>query len=484
MGIGGGIITKKLLFAALLISSLFLSGIAGVSATDAETAEIQSDNSSTVQEKADIEINNTDNVDKSATTQNPADESVKTVKNTGTPKASTKTNQTTTETESTTQDTVSTDVDKTTESQTVPSTDSASQDSTDTETKDVDQTANAENSVPTSPDTANNTTNTQEKLAAAGETKTPASFTVSQINDAAARVKAFIETNKRLPKYVTIGTSQVTMPDFLKLLSAGLLQINSGKTAPITLKNVNTPVKPSESIKSGNIYKAGYLDLAKRVNAFIDANGRLPNYTSSNLGKLTYESLIYMFSRVLNFQKENNRLPNYVAVKPWSTIGTSSTGGTTPVPVPAELQQYLKATSNCQVTNAQIKSLTASITNGKTSTYDKAAAIFNWVRNNIGYSFYYNTKKGATGTLSAKTANCCDTAHLLIALQRAAGIPARYVHANAKFTSGNTYGHVWAEVYVNGKWYTADATSSRNTFGVVKSWTSATIKGRYASLPF
>jgi transglutaminase-like putative cysteine protease len=185
----------------------------------------------------------------------------------------------------------------------------------------------------------------------------------------------------------------------------------------------------------------------------------------------------------LNFQKTNDRLPDYVTVKSWSTVATSSSGSAS-TPVPADLQKYLAASANCQVNDPKIKALAASITKGKTSTYDKAVAIFNWVRDNIGYSFYYNTKKGAVGTLNAKTGNCVDTAHLVIALSRAAGIPARYVHANAKFTSGKTYGHVWAQIWVNGKWYTADATSSRNSFGVVKSWTSATIKGTYTSLPF
>ncbi|MGB9979355.1 transglutaminase-like domain-containing protein [Methanobacterium sp.] len=149
-------------------------------------------------------------------------------------------------------------------------------------------------------------------------------------------------------------------------------------------------------------------------------------------------------------------------------------------------QNYVQITSNCQVTNSQIKSLAASITANKTSTYDKAVAIFNWVRDNIDYSFYYNTKYGATGTLTKMTGNCCDTAHLLIALERAAGIPAQYVHGYCKFSSGNWYGHVWVQVYVSGKWYNADATSSRNTLGVIKNWNTKTAKiyNTYASLPF
>jgi transglutaminase-like putative cysteine protease len=483
LGIGGGIITRKLLFAVLLISSLSLAGITGASAADVGTAQTQADNNSTVQEKVNIQTNDTYNANESATTQNSADENVKTVESTAT--ACTDANQTTVKTHAVTQGTASNNQ---TTTPTATSTNTVNQNSASTgiNTQNAVSTAdvNTKNSVNTSSNTVNNSTQKQE--AAAGETKTAVTtnFTVSQINDAAARVKSYIEKNHKLPNYVTIGTTQVQMPDFLKLLTAGLLQINSGKTTSVTLKTVGTPAKPSESIKSGSITKASYLDLAKRVNAYIDSNGKLPNYATSTLGKINYQSMIYMFSKILSFQKTNNRLPSYVTVAPWSTIGTSSTGGSTPVP--ASLQQYLKATANCQVTNAQIQALAKSITSSKSSTYDKAVAIFNWVRDNLGYSFYYNTQKGAVGALNAKTANCCDTAHLVVALERAAGIPARYEHVNAKFSSGNWYGHVIAQVWVNGKWYYADATSSSNTFGVIKNWNTgtATVKGTYASLPF
>ncbi len=170
-----------------------------------------------------------------------------------------------------------------------------------------------------------------------------------------------------------------------------------------------------------------------------------------------------------------------------NATSTTKPPATSTVPsVPASLKPYLQATKNCQVTNSRIKSLAASITKGKTTTYQKAVAIFNWVRDNLGYSFYYNTRYGSVGTLAKRTGNCCDTAHLLIALERAAGIPARYVHGKCKFTSGNAYGHVWAQVYVEGKWYSADATSSSNTFGIIKNWNTATAKiyGTYASLSF
>ncbi len=484
MGIGGGKITRKLLFAVLLVSSLSLAGIAGASAADVGTAQTQSDNNITVQKKANIQVNDTDNVNKSATTQNSADGDIKTVKNAGTATSDASVNQTTVKAGAITQDTAITSANQTVMTPTVITTNVTSQNSSNTEinTKNAVSTAdvNNQNSVTS---TANNTTNTQTQKAAAGETKVTTNFTTSQINDAAARVKKYIETNHVLPKYVTIGTTQVQMPDFLKLLTKGLLQINSKTTTPVTIKTVNNAPKPVESIKNGKIYKSGYLDLAKRVNAFIDANGVLPNYANSDLGKLRPENLIYIYSKIFNYYKVNNVLPNYVTVKAWSTIATGNTGGTVSTPVPADLQIYLQATRNSQSNDPTIKALAARITSGKTSTYNKAAAVFNWVRDNLGYSFYYNTKYGAVGALKAKTGNCVDTSHLVVALARAAGLPARYAHGDVKFPSGNTYGHVWAQIWVNGKWYTADGTSSKNTFGTMVG-TVVNFKGYHRELTF
>ena len=308
---------------------------------------------------------------------------------------------------------------------------------------------------------------------------TGSSFTMAQIQNASASVKSYIETNNKLPNYVTIGTSQITMPQFLQLLVTSLLQINNGTNTALSVGNVSSPTNSTGDYVYGNINQTEFLKIAQSVKSFIDSNGIAPNYASSSLGKVPYETLIYMFSKVVNYYGTNKVLPNYVSVD--STVANPGSYS-----IPSELQQYLQATNNCQVTNSQIQALSKSITSGKTSAYDKAVAIFNWVRDNIGYSFYYNTKYGAVGVLSSKTANCVDTAHLLIALERAAGIPARYEHVYAKFSSGNWYGHVIAQVWINGKWYNADATSSSNTFGVIKNWNTATATyyGTYATLPF
>lgn len=52
--------------------------------------------------------------------------------------------------------------------------------------------------------------------------------------------------------------------------------------------------------------------------------------------------------------------------------------------------------------------------------------IYNWVRENVSYTAYYGSKKGAIGCLRELKCNDVDSASLVISLYRASGIPARY----------------------------------------------------------
>ena len=197
---------------------------------------------------------------------------------------------------------------------------------------------------------------------------------------------------------------------------------------------------------------------------------------------LTVAQLKDGISRAEAFYKKYHRLPAYISY------------GTRKIPI-ATFQKNIASQSlkistttvkTVPINTSSVSALAKSLSAGCTTNLQKATKIFNWVRDNINYAFYYNTKYGANGTLQKRIGNCCDTANLLVALARAAGIQARYVHGSCKFSSGNWYGHVWAQVYINGKWVNADATSSRNSLGVIKNWNTATYKleGVYNTLPF
>ena len=119
------------------------------------------------------------------------------------------------------------------------------------------------------------------------------------------------------------------------------------------------------------------------------------------------------------------------------------------------------------------------------SDRDKAVALFNYVRDNIAYSFYYNTQKGAEGTLIAGSGNCCDQAQLLVAMARAVGLTVRFATGYCTFSSGS-YGHVWVQFYIDGTWINADPVSNRNSFGVINNWNTNTYtsRGVYDILPY
>jgi hypothetical protein len=304
-------------------------------------------------------------------------------------------------------------------------------------------------------------------------------FNVNEVVSAASSVKAYIDANKRLPDYVTINGTNVSMPSFLQLLTTATININNKNlNSVIYLYNCGNAPNPRDSMQTGSMSTTEYLKIAGDVKSFMDSRGVAPEYAyGTSLGSyFGYENMVYSYSKILDYYNQNKILPSSVDVKQWVY----------PNAVPSELIPYTQSSANCQSNDASIKALATSITQNYATTYDKATAIFNWVRDNLSYSFYYNTKYGAVGALNARTGNCVDTAHLVVALSRAAGIPAKYVHGTCQFSSGSWYGHVWAQIWVDGKWYTADATSNYNTFGVINNWNTGTytLKGTYISLPF
>ena len=311
------------------------------------------------------------------------------------------------------------------------------------------------------------------------------SFSTQQIAAAASEVTTFVGTNHRLPNYVTINGVNVGMSSFLEILSKTVLNINSGTNNLVEFNYCSTAPYVQEQIQNGNLNKNEYIQIAGDIKSYMDSTWIAPGYAyNTSLGVyLGYYNLLYTYSQVLNYYNQNKALPDSVSVQPWGYVLIPELSKN----VPSDLIPYTWATNNCQSTDPAITSLAYSLASGANSAWDVGVNIFNWVRDNVGYSFYYNTKYGAVGALNAKTGNCCDTANLLIALARAVGIPAQYVHTNSYFTtSGTWYGHVWAQLYINGQWIWADATSSRNSFGVINNWNTKTytVKGIYRELPF
>ena len=191
-------------------------------------------------------------------------------------------------------------------------------------------------------------------------------------------------------------------------------------------------------------------------------------------------------SKKANTTKTTTKKTNATTKKSVSKT-TAKTVSVNKTSISEALKKYLTSTKNCQVKNKAIQDLAKTLTSNLKSDYEKGKKLFNWVRDNIQYKKYRNTRRGAVNTLQTKKGNCVDQSHLLIALSRASGIPARYVKGgNCKFTTGYVAGHIWTQMYINNKWVVADTTSSRNTLGKIRNWNTKNYKlyGEFSSISF
>jgi uncharacterized protein YpmS len=170
-------------------------------------------------------------------------------------------------------------------------------------------------SIISSSNTTNNTTSNS-------------TVTMSQVGTAAGTVKSYYETNKKLPNYVTIGTQQVTMASFLKLLTTATIQANSGSTLAINLETINAASNPYGQIKTGSMLKTEFLTVAQNILTYIGDNTKAPNYVTTSLGDMSFDNAVYMYSKIMNYYKTNARMPSTVSMTSSSSGNIIYTPGT------------------------------------------------------------------------------------------------------------------------------------------------------------
>jgi len=312
-------------------------------------------------------------------------------------------------------------------------------------------------------------------------------ISIANIIDASKVVKSFIESEGKLPDSVLINGESYTLAQFLYLAAIATININNGDFSDLDSKDAANPDNYNKCGNLGNL--VDYISVAQSIIDYVNANGKAPGSVPSNVGTITFDGLVYAFARVVAFYGNNQQLPAYVTIK--SIDSESSQFVINRVNVKAteselaNINTYLQPTANCQVNDPTIVALAQRLTAGLSTPTQKASAILDYVIDNIAYAGYYDTTRGAKKTLTDKRGNCCDQAHLVIALFRAADLPARYVHGTCIFSSG-PIGHVWAQVLIGDTWVVADPVSSRNSLGVIKNWNinTFTFKSYYTSLPF
>jgi transglutaminase-like putative cysteine protease len=141
-----------------------------------------------------------------------------------------------------------------------------------------------------------------------------------------------------------------------------------------------------------------------------------------------------------------------------------------PLALPGEVLPYLYPSRYCQ--SDRLLTLANSQFGHLPLGYGRARAICDWVQQHV--SFQGNTSNSTTSaidTLIERVGVCRDFAHLMIALCRAASLPAR-------MASGMDYGadpvlgppdfHAYVEVYLGERWYMFDPSGTAIPMGFVR----------------
>jgi transglutaminase-like putative cysteine protease len=128
---------------------------------------------------------------------------------------------------------------------------------------------------------------------------------------------------------------------------------------------------------------------------------------------------------------------------------------------------YTQPELHIESNNPQITALADHLSGGKHTVCEQVRAFYDYVGDNLIYSFN-NENWGAQAALGKMGADCTEYASLMVALSRAAGIPARYMEGvlyldNTSEEFARTE-HAWMEVYLPGVgWTSMDPTLGRSS---------------------
>jgi hypothetical protein len=142
----------------------------------------------------------------------------------------------------------------------------------------------------------------------------------------------------------------------------------------------------------------------------------------------------------------------------------------------AKLGSHLAPSPYIESNEAKIQSLAKEIVEGKASAWQRAEAIYNWVRTNIKYD--KGPIKSALAALKDGTGDCEELTSLFIALCRANKIPCRMVWVP---------GHCYPEFYLadregRGQWFPCEMTGT-GSFGKIAEYRPILQKGDNFTVP-
>ncbi len=126
--------------------------------------------------------------------------------------------------------------------------------------------------------------------------------------------------------------------------------------------------------------------------------------------------------------------------------------------LPTDVAPWLLASRYCDpVRFARVLEDDMNLPRGLVADGSTIAAIAGWINGHLTYAQASTSDTTATDTYVERVGICRDYAHLMVALSRAAGVPARFVSSYAWRLDPPDF-HAVAEVWLDGRWHLVDAT--------------------------
>lgn len=224
---------------------------------------------------------------------------------------------------------------------------------------------------------------------------------------------------KNVEKLQKLGVNQNSAYYYCKVILGAKNDVKE-----ITIK---APSNPTGDYLSRQISKANYVDMAKRLVAYVEKNKQMPNYITMGKYKVEFKLYTYLFASALVTSIDTGYLPKEVNVS--SKLFTKKTESKGVV-----YDYFVKKT-------------------GITPKY--LDDVCDWVKNKVTYQFYFDDKKSNKEVIDSKAGNCTDLLQFLVNMAIALGYDYKIIHTQCK-QSGT--GHVYGLFKKKGtnNWFTRD----------------------------
>ena len=197
---------------------------------------------------------------------------------------------------------------------------------------------------------------------------------------------------------------------------------------------------------SNQAYKTTYLDMAKRLTKYVEANGQLPNNIKAKLDNKTYYvkvgDYVYMFSRILVYFDEKGELPKYANINSKAFIKPTETGNV--------------------VYDYWVKKF-----GFKPTSLDE---ILEYVAKHFNYEYYYDDIKSNAQVIQTKAGNCTDLLQMLYNLAKKLGYTIEVLHVHCSGGDGHVRARFKHPKHTNGEWIYRDIACVASTGNIYCNW--------------